>query len=318
MPNVLVTHADEPLGRRILKRLFHDPRVERLLAAGDGPAPRSFDRFLAASPPRMHYARLDLAKHRPVSDLFHSASLREAGIDSVVYVPRHGAGAGEGAPIVSGLHVRTAEARLVLQHCLEVLSIRSLVVVGSAFVYKLHPGNANRLTERSELDLDPEAPAEFRAWIDSDMLFHAEVGNDRLRVVLLRVPTVVASGGAVYLNPALEGTPRPHLRPMGFDPLCALISDKDVAKGVQAAVHGDARGVFNLAGEETLPLSILARWTGRPSVPCPGLLLPGPHLRYGFSLDTSRAEREFGFAPGYHIGLAKGGDGRPRLETSPA
>ena len=46
MKRVLVTHADEPIGRRIVKTLFHDPEVEGILAVGDGPSPRGFDRFL--------------------------------------------------------------------------------------------------------------------------------------------------------------------------------------------------------------------------------------------------------------------------------
>jgi len=332
MPAVLVTHADQPLGRRVVKRLYHDPAVQHLLALGAGPAPRSFDRFLAESPPRLRYARVDLARHRPVSDLFHSERVRDAGIDTLVHVPRHGAG-DDGAPVAAGLPLRVAEARIVLSHALAAGSIRTLIAIGSAFVYRLAPGNANRVTEDSELFLDPSAPVEFRTWLDCDMLFHAEVGHPRLRVVLLRVPTVVAAGGTVYLNPALEGAPRPCLRPLGFDPLCALVSDQDLARGVQAAVHRPVRGVFNLAGREALPLSTLARWTGRPSLPLPGPLLrllglalrgrgeaalDGPQLRYGMLLDTTRAARELGFAPGYRVGLARAGDGRLRLETSPA
>lgn len=335
MARVLVTHADEPLGRRVVKTLYHDARVEGLLAVGDGPPPHAFDRFLSGRDARMHYTRLDLARRRPVVELFHSSRLRDAAIDTVVHVPRHGAGSNEGAPIVSGLPVRTAEARLVLQQCLESASIRSLVALGSAFVYKLAPGNANRLRETSELDLDPKVPPEFRAWIDCDMLFHGEMGGERLRVALLRVPTVVASGGSVYLNPTLAGPAGPRLRPLGFDPMCALIADKDVAKAVQAAVHARADGVFNLAGREALPLSVLARWTRRPSLPVPGALLRalaagarvlgdedartavhGDHLRYGFTLDTERAERELAFSPSYRVGLARDGDGRLRLETS--
>ena len=63
----------------------------------------------------------------------------------------------------------------------------------------------NRVDEESELDLDPDVTPEIRSWIDCDMLLHGEVHNDRLRVVLLRVPTVVAAGGYVYLHPALSG-----------------------------------------------------------------------------------------------------------------
>lgn len=328
MSGVLVTHADQPLGRRIVKRLYHDPAIDFVLAVGEGSAPRGFRRFLAGEPPRFDYARADLARHRAASDLFHSARVREGGIDTVVHVPCHGAVAERERPLVSGLPVRTAEARLVLQHGLESPSIRHLVALGSAFVYRFASGNAARVREDSELDLDPGVSAERRAWIDADMLFHAEVGGERLRVVLLRLPTVVGEGAEVYLNPLLEGPPRPHLRPLGFDPLMALISDKDVARGVQLAIHAkDADGVFNLASDETLPLSRLASWTGRASIPVPGWavrVLQGPGAprdaatrRFGLTLDTTRARRELGFEPGYRIAPARGGDGRPRLEATP-
>jgi nucleoside-diphosphate-sugar epimerase len=333
--NVLVTHADEPIGRRIVKTLFHDPEVGHLLAVGDGPSPRSFDRFLAGAQPRLSYARADLARHRPVTDLFHSPRFREAQIDTVVHIPRHGAPAGALAPLVAGVAERTAEARLLLQHCLESSGVRSLVAVGSAFVYRLPPGNANRLDEESALDLDPDVAPEARSWIDCDMIFHGELHNDRLRVVLLRVPTVVAEGGFVYLHPLLAGAPGLRLRRLGYDPICALVSDKDVARAVQAAVQARHPGIYNVAGNESVPLSLLARWTGRASLPVPGPLLglaeraarllgrdappgatDGTRLRFGFTLDTRRAERELGFRPTNRIGLARAGDGSLRLETA--
>ena len=336
MRRVLVTHADEPIGRRTVKTLYHDPRVAAIFAVGDGPPPRSFDKFLSNGETRVTYARVDLAKHRPVSDLFHSSGLRAAEIDTVVHVPRHGAAASEQAPLVAGLAERTAETRLLLQHCLEAPGVESLIALGSAFVYKLAPGNANRLDEDSELDLDPEVAPEIRSWIDCDMLLHGEVHNDRLRVVLLRVPTVVASGGYVYLHPALSGRSGPRARPAGFAPICALISDKDVARAIACAVHTRGPGIYNVAGTESVPLSLLARWTGRATLPLPGPLLAlassaarftgqvldaaldGPHLRYGFTLDTRRAERELGFRPLDRIGMARAGDGALRLETASA
>ena len=336
MTHVLVTHADEPLGRRVVKTLYHDPEVETIFAVGDGPAPRSFDHYFAGQVPGLVYARVDLAKHRPMSDLFHSARFREARIDTVIHLPRHGAPAAESAPIVSGLSERTAEARLVLQNCLECASIGSLVAVGSAFVYRLPPGNANRLDEESELDLDPDVAPAVRSWIDCDMIFHGEVHNDRLRVVLLRLPTVIAEGGYVYLNPFLAGRPGLRMRMAGFDPMCALVSDKDAATAVRVALHSPRSGIYNIAGSESVPLSVLARWTRRSCVPVPGSLLswlgsatrlvgrdtpPGaaspPHLRFGFTLDTARAERELGFRPSNRIGLARAGDGALTVETAP-
>ena len=333
---VMVTHADEPIGRRIVKALFHDEGVGHVLGVGEGAAPRGFDRFLADPEGRFAYVRSALSRHRPVSDLFGSSRVRDAGIDTVVHVPSHRAGPASATRFLAGLPPRTAEARLLVQHCLETPGIRSLVALGSAFAYRLQPGNANRLLETSELDLSPGVTPEVRSWIDCDMTFRAEVGSQRLTVVLLRVPTVVASGGYVYLNPLLSGRVGPRARPLGFDPICALVADKDVARAVRAAVFASRGGVYNVAGVESVPLSVLGRWTGRPCVPVPAPLLglaagalrlaggelrldalAGEHLRFGFTLDTSRAERELGFRPAYRIGVATGGDGALRLETAP-
>jgi len=42
----------------------------------------------------------------------------------------------------------------------------------------------------------------------------------------------------------------------------------------------------------------------------------GSHLRYGFTLDTQRAERDLEFRPADRIGLARAGDGALQLETT--
>lgn len=344
MRAVVVTHADRPIGRRVVKRLWHEPALERIVALGEGPPPRAFDAFRVGARPRLVYEQIDHARQRAVSEWFRSRRLREIGPEAVVYVPRHGV-APEGPPVVARVPARTAEARLVLQHARELRSVRALVALGSAFVYALAPGNANHVCEDSPLLLDPDAPATLRAWVDSDLLFQRAAaarsagpsgssGGRRLRVVLLRLPPVVASGGYVYLHPLLEGAAGPRLRPAGFDPLCPVVADKDVAHAVAAALAGDASGVFHVAGRERVPLSVLGRWTGRPTVPVPGPLLriaaagagrlglgdalDAPLARYGVSLDGRRAAAALGFAPRYRIGLARAGDGALRLEAAPA
>lgn len=334
---VLVTHADEPIGRRLTKLLVHDEDIGRIVALGRGRPPRSFDRFLGRSGGRLSYVRVDMAKHRAVADFFHAPAMRENPIDTVLYVPRHGPPTAPGQPMLAGVADRTAEVRLLLQHCMELPAIRRLVAVGSAFVYRLEPGNANRLTEESALDLDPDVLPEVRSWIDCDMIFHGEIHNQKLGVTLLRVPTVVASGGYVFMNPSLDSSGSVRVRALGFDPMCPLVSDKDVARAVHHCARAERTGIFNIAGPESVPLSTLARWTGASSLPIPGGLLhlasraldlvggpalrdsiDGPQLRYGFSLDTRRAERELGFRPEYRIGLARAGDGKMRIETAPA
>ena len=80
---------------------------------------------------------------------------------------------------------------------------------------------------------------------------------------------------------------------------------------------------------------MLARWTGRRALPLPHPVLDwaaasarllgvgaesvpfgGAALRYGFTLDTRRAERELDFRAADRIGLAREGDGSLRLETA--
>ena len=122
---------------------------------------------------------------------------------------------------------------------------------------------------------------------------------------------------------------------MGYDPICALVSDKDVVRAMKLAIQGTARGVFNIAGAETVPLSVFAQWTGEPSVPLPRGMISmasrlsrlvgmskvaanatSPHLHYGFSLDTHRARQELGFEPGYRIAPGPVVDGRFQLESA--
>jgi len=347
---ILVTHADTPLGQRLVKRLFHDRAVALIHALGDDPAPGAFDWFLAAAGARFRYSQVDLTDFESVSKLFRSAPLCEEDIDAVVHVPRHGPTDASLRRTPANASDRTTEARTVLQQCLQSPSIHGLVALGSAFVYHLPPGNANHLDEDNPLDLDPDAPAEIRSWVDCDVIFRGEANNTKLRVVLLRLATVVGSGGSVFLNPVLASSgaragllgSAPGLRSLGFDPICALVSDKDAVRAAHLALHSECSGAFNIAGREAVPLSLLTRWTGRASLVLPGPLLGpasalahalglrwlnlppnGPPLRHGFTLDTRRAETELGYRPRYRIrpshrlGAAPAGDSGPQIEATP-
>lgn len=333
---IAVTHADSPIGRRLVKSLYHDPSVERIVALGPGPPPSVFDRFLSSDERRLTYSRIDLARHRSMATYFNSSLVKEARIDSLIYVPAHGWPTTSVPPLAGGLTSQTAEARLVLKHAIELRDLNNLICLGSALVYRLSPGNANLFTESSELDLAPDTLPEIRCWVNADMIFQGEFQNPGLRVVLLRLPSVVGTGSEVYFNPILAATLKSRIRSMGFDPICALVSEKDVVRAIQLALHGTARGVFNIAGFETVPLSVFAKWTGEPSVPIPSGLIPlasrlssfmsgrasatsatTPHLNYGFTLDTERARLELGFEPGYRIAPGPMVDGRFQLESAP-
>jgi nucleoside-diphosphate-sugar epimerase len=94
-----------------------------------------------------------------------------------------------------------------------------------------------------------------------------------------------------------------------------LVHHDDVAAALVAAVLGDAPpGAYNLAGEGTITLGDLARALGWLSVPVPSLLVDAAALganlpllpnvfqwisaaRVPVIMDTTRAQRELGWAP---------------------
>jgi UDP-glucose 4-epimerase len=106
------------------------------------------------------------------------------------------------------------------------------------------------------------------------------------------------------------------LRPLGFDPMINVLSIEDAVAAILRALGSSGRGVFNIPGFDTLPLSrLIARW-GRLDVPVPGPLLAplywlrtrtvGFEFRYdlnlgrfhlGGVLDGARARAVLGYQP---------------------
>ena len=337
MTSVLVTHADTPVGKSVAESLIRDPNVDAVFAIGKEAPPRRLERYLRGAHARMFYRQIDLCRHRSVSNLFNSEMFRQAGIDTVVYIPCHAVPTSDDAFLHAGLPRRVTETRLILQACLRSELVENVIALGSAYVYRLPPGNANRLDENSQLDMDPHIEPNIRAWIDSDMMIHGEVYNARLRVDLLRIPTVVANGGHIYFNPVLPGGKRPRMPAIGFDPMCPLVSIRDVTRAIAAALHSDRAGVFNISGNEAVPLRGLAR--GVPRKPSPEIFpragwlsgitrllpdisrlrrTPDSHLRYGFTLDTRAAEHELGFRATDQIYIVRDRNGALSFEAIPA
>lgn len=323
---VLVTHVDQSLGRSIALRLMEDPSVARLDTVGAPGSEHPFEHRFAHDPERLRHHEADLSKARDVDELFDRADP-----DAVLLLPRLSNRDDLGRPWLADMPPRTVETRYVLQQCLERGGISQLVALGSIAAYELAPCNANHLDESAPLALSPEWPAAARTWVDCDMMVHAEVHHPTLCVALLRLATVMTCEGELVLAPAELG--RVPLRALGYDPMCPLVVDRDVVQATLQALHLRARGVFNIAGDQSIPLSALdaARRSLRIPIPSPLLQLLGrslerlgadhlgrridaPQLRYGASIDTTRAHDELGFKPSYRVTLSATS---PTLEARP-
>ncbi len=119
------------------------------------------------------------------------------------------------------------------------------------------------------------------------------------------------------LGPSGHGTLAGFLRArfvpmvMGFDPLFHFMHEDDAADAIVKALSSRARGVFNVAGPQPLPLSVIAHEAGRRVLPLPEALLARlvgraglprlsrgalAHIKYPIVVDASLFRRETGFA----------------------
>jgi UDP-glucose 4-epimerase len=192
--------------------------------------------------------------------------------------------------------------------------VPKLVVLSSANVYGPQPHNPQFLTEEAPL-LGGARFSEIRDLIEVDMLAqsffwkHPDVQTVILRPVhiLGRVRNAASNFLRLPRVPTL----------LGYDPMVQVIHEHDVVSAIVAALAPDARGIFNLAGPEPMPLSHLLRILGRPTLPVPYSLakplvnrlwslhltsFPAPeldHIRYVCMVDDRRAREVLGYAPAH-------------------
>lgn len=199
----------------------------------------------------------------------------------------------------------------LLEYC-QTYRVPKLVVLSSANVYGPRPDNPQFLTEDAPLLAAQRFPA-MRDLVEFDHLASQFLWRAReVETVVLRPVHIL---GAVHNAPSnyLRLDPVPTL--FGFDPMVQIISARDVAGAVLAALAPGARGIYNIVGPGQLPLSAILEELGRRTVPIPHPLAKPlwsmafrlgassypvaefDFIRYVCMVDGSRARRELGYAP---------------------
>ncbi len=81
------------------------------------------------------------------------------------------------------------------------------------------------------------------------------------------------------LGPTGHGTLATFLRGprvptvLGFDPLFQFMHEDDVVSAIVLSLHKRPRGIFNVAGPDPVPLSVIIRETGRRALPMPEFVM---------------------------------------------
>lgn len=308
--NVLITGATTPLGRALVGALLGSREVGHVLAVGAelwGPG-------LPSDGSRFSYERVDLTRERALHDLLYGPARAHA-IDCVVHGVLHRPVADHGAR-VHAINVETT--RMLVRACARHPTIRRFVLRSGAEVYAIRPEEPNLIDEHHALVFDPGAPQWLRDRVEADLTVCAQLGGEALSIAVLRCAEILAGGLGSQLWDYLGS--RVCLRPLGYDPMLNVLSVEDAVAAIRGALGSRARGVFNIPGMDTLPLSqLIARW-GRLDVPVPGPLLSplywlrektvGFEFRYdlnlarfhlGGVLDGTRARTLLGYQPRHPI-----------------
>lgn len=299
---IIVTHAARSLGSALLGMLARHEQHRRLIAVDGQP--------LVTDLPQGAYLRIHLAKagswKRLVARVKNARSLFtfiHTALPETIDIDEETAG----KRIV-------AEAKAVIAAA-ERLRAHKLVLVSSTDLYGALATNPAYLTEDMPAHGARSSPV-LAALSKVEALFNAYAKkHTRTVVTTLRPCTILGTRvrdlkTAYFEQPAIPAA-------MGFDPLVQFVHESDVLRAVIEVIEKNERGVFNIVGDDVLPLSRAARMLGRPVIPLPtpilttaaqvaeqvGLdVMPAsyiPFLMHACIADGDKARHELGFVPVY-------------------
>jgi UDP-glucose 4-epimerase len=168
--------------------------------------------------------------------------------------------------------------RAVFDHC-RAHGVEHAIFVGRHTYYGAAPDSPLYHTE----DEPPMALSTFPELADlvaADLYAATALWRfPELTTTVLRMCYTLGPTGHGTLSTFLRGPRVPSI--LGFDPLFQFMHEQDVANAICLALAKRIRGVYNVAGPQPVPLSVLIRKTGRRSLPLPEGLFAALLGRFG-------------------------------------
>lgn len=259
---VLITGITGALGRMVAERLL--ARGHQVLGIDRRPwpdAPQGIEMFRADI--RKRPAEDVLRTHRPRA-LIHMATVTHF---TTRFEERY--------------RINLQGTRKLLEEC-DTYGVEQFLFIGRHTVYGAAPDSPLYHTE----DEPPMAVSTFPELAD---LAAADLYAGS---ALWRWPNIATAVlRMVYtLGPSRRGTLANYLgggsrvpRVAGFDPLYQFMHERDAAEAIVQALEKRVRGVFNVAGPDPVPLSLLCKVSGVRCLPLPEPLFEASLGRFGFS-----------------------------------
>lgn len=290
-----VTGIGSDLGRGLLPKLEADPRVKRIVAFDIAPPPAG---------DKLEHVRVDLTRPGSEDDL--ARAFREAKLDALYHLAFvnsrvHGAAFAHELEVIGSMHVLAAA---------QATGLSRLIVPSLTVVYGARPGGPSLCSEQHPLLGRGVRFVTDRVEVEHQIAAFAERNPDT-HVVVLRFAPIVGPTADNPFTRLLRTRFVPTV--LGFDPLWQVVHEDDAARALHLALTTEARGPFNIVGDELLPFSSLVRLSGAKTAPLPGPVLrstirvletvgiasvPVPlleFLRYSWVADGRRAREALGF-----------------------
>jgi UDP-glucose 4-epimerase len=186
-------------------------------------------------------------------------------------------------------------------------TVRKLVVKSSTLVYGANYQDPYFFRESMGRTRAPRTRVERSLLEAAAFVRDFAIDNPHVVVTKLRFSNVLGDAIDTPLSKALRLPVAPEI--FGFDPRMQFVHEEDVTGALLFSTVNDVPGVYNVAGDGTIPWSEVCAIVGRPRVPLPPLgtywaaeplralrLVDLPHevlmlLRYGRGVDNSPFKR---------------------------
>ena len=251
------------------------------------------------APAGIEVAQVDIRK-RAAEDVF-----RKLRPDAVVHMAtvNHFAARGE-----ERYRINLGGTRAVFEHCRR-WGVPQCVFAGRHTYYGAAPDSPLYHSE-DEPPMGLAAFPELADLVAADLYAGSALWRfPELTTSVLRFCYTFGPSGHGTLATFLRGRVVPAI--LGFDPLFQFMHERDVVQAIIATLDKKPRGVFNVAGPQPVPLSVLARETGRRLIPIPEVLFSGmlgrfglprlpkgalTHIKYSIVMDSAPFRAATGFA----------------------
>ncbi|MFM9045805.1 MAG: SDR family oxidoreductase [Solirubrobacterales bacterium] len=299
--SVLVTGGSGFLGRSVVAALAGGDGSDGPVVSADLRIPDSDQQV-----PGVVYETVDVTDRRMIGDLFgghrigtvvHLASIVNPGRDTT---PER------------EYEVDVDGSRNVLDASVE-HGVGRVVVSSSGAAYGYHADSPVPLVEADSIRGNRAFPYSFHKRLVEEMLAGYRETNPELEQVVLRIGTIL---GETVDNQITALFRRDRLlKVRGSETPFVFIWDEDVAAIIARAAGPGPPGIFNVAGDGTVTLDLIAEELGKSTITVPAFLIKTalfvgnrlgrtPHgpaqvdfLRYRPVLDNTRLKEVFGYTP---------------------